>query len=105
MSMCDLDDTGRPAPSIVKGSHFTIDADIFIEAIGQDTNPLLISELNGIVRGKRGTIIVDEDGRTALRHVYAGGDVATGAATVILAMGAAKKAAFAIDRMLREECT
>jgi glutamate synthase (NADPH/NADH) small chain len=47
--------------------------------------------------------MVDDDGRTALRHVYAGGDVTTGAATVILAMGAAKKAAHAIDRMIREE--
>jgi len=103
--MCDPDDSGRSEPVPVEGSRFIIGTDVFTQAIGQGPNPLLITELNGIVRGKRGTIIVDEDGRTALRYVYAGGDVATGAATVILAMGAAKKAAFAIDRMLREECT
>jgi len=103
MAMCGLDDTGRPEPEPIDGSHFTIDADVFIEAIGQGSNPLLISELAGILRGKRGNVIVDEDCRTALRHVFAGGDVATGAATVIQAMGAAKKAARAIDRMLSEE--
>jgi len=103
MSMCDPDESGRPEPSPLEGSNFTIDADVVIEAIGQGPNPLLINELDGIVRQKRGTIAVDGDGRTALRHVYAGGDVATGAATVILAMGAAKKAAHAIDRMLQEE--
>jgi glutamate synthase (NADPH/NADH) small chain len=103
MAMCGLDDTGRPEPEPIDGSHFTIDADVFIEAIGQGLHPLLISELAGIVRGKRGNVIVDEDCRTALRHVFAGGDVATGAATVIQAKGAAKKAARAIDRMLSEE--
>jgi glutamate synthase (NADPH/NADH) small chain len=103
MAMCAIDDTGRPEPEPIDESHFTIDADVFIEAIGQGPNPLLISELAGIVRSKRGNVIVDEDCRTALRHVFAGGDVATGAATVIQAMGAAKKAARAIDRMLSEE--
>lgn len=104
MAMCDPDQSGRPEPSPVEGSGFTVDADVFIQAIGQGPNPLLISQLPGIRRGKRGNVIADEDGRTALRHVFAGGDVATGAATVILAMGAAKKAARAIDLMLREEC-
>jgi len=103
MSMCDLDASGRPAPKEIDGSHFTIDADVFIAAIGQGPNPLLIGELPDLERGKRGNVIVDEDGRTSRRKVYAGGDVATGAATVILAMGAAKTAARAIDRMLREE--
>jgi glutamate synthase (NADPH/NADH) small chain len=103
MEMCDLDTTGRPEPAPIKGSHFTLDADVFIAAIGQGPNPLLISELPELKRGKRGNVIVDEEFRTSLRKVYAGGDVATGAATVILAMGAAKQAAHAIDRMLREE--
>jgi glutamate synthase (NADPH/NADH) small chain len=103
MEMCALDASGRPEPAPVEGSHFTIDADVFIEAIGQGPNPLLISELPELKRGRRGNLTVDGDGRTTLRHVYAGGDVATGAATVILAMGTAKKAAHAIDRMLREE--
>lgn len=103
MEMCDLDSTGRPEPAPVEGSHFTIDADVFIAAIGQGPNPLLISELPELNRGKRGNVIVDEEFRTSLRKVYAGGDVATGAATVIQAMGAAKSAAHAIDAMLREE--
>jgi glutamate synthase (NADPH) small chain len=103
MEMCALDSSGRPEPKEVGGSHFTIDADVFIAAIGQGPNPLLIGEIPDLKRGKRGNVIVDENGHTSLRKVFAGGDVATGAATVILAMGAAKTAAHAIDRMLREE--
>ena len=103
MAMCDLDASGRPEPKEVDGSHFIIDADVFIAAIGQGPNPLLIGELPELKRGRRGNVIVDENGRTSMRKVFARGDVATGAATVILAMGAAKTAARAIDRMLREE--
>jgi glutamate synthase (NADPH/NADH) small chain len=103
MSMCELDASGRPEPKEVDGSHFTIDADVFIAAIGQGPNPLLIGELPELKRGRRGNVVVDEEGRTSMRKVFAGGDVATGAATVILAMGAAKTAARAIDRMLRNE--
>lgn len=103
MEMCALDNSGRPEPREIGGSHFTIDADVFIAAIGQGPNPLLIGELPELKRGRRGNVIVDENGRSSLRKVFAGGDVATGAATVILAMGAAKTAAHAIDRMLREE--
>jgi glutamate synthase (NADPH) small chain len=103
MAMCAIDDTGRPEPEPIEGSYFAIDADVFIEAIGQGPNPLLISELEGITRGSRGNVVVDEEYRTALYHVFAGGDVATGTATVIWAMGAAKKAALAIDRMLKGE--
>jgi glutamate synthase (NADPH/NADH) small chain len=102
MAMCDPDESGRPEPAPVDGSHFVIDADVCIEAIGQGPNPLLIREIPGLSIARRGNVIVDEDCRTSLMHVYAGGDVATGAATVILAMGAAKKAAHAIDCMLRE---
>jgi glutamate synthase (NADPH) small chain len=103
MEMCDLDESGRPEPKELEGSRFVIDADMFIEAIGQGPNPLLIRKIEGIAQGKRGNVIVDEDGRTSLSGFFAAGDVATGAATVILAMGGAKKAARAIDRMLREE--
>jgi glutamate synthase (NADPH/NADH) small chain len=103
MEMCALDNSGRPEPKEIGGSHFTIDADVFIAAIGQGPNPLLIGELPELKRGKRGNVIVDENGHTSIRKIFAGGDVATGAATVILAMGAAKTAAHAIDRMLREE--
>jgi glutamate synthase (NADPH/NADH) small chain len=103
MEMCALDNSGRPEPAPVTGSEFVLDADVFIAAIGQGPNPLLIGELPELNRGKRGNVIVNENYQTSIRHVYAGGDVATGAATVILAMGAAKTAAHAIDRMLREE--
>jgi glutamate synthase (NADPH/NADH) small chain len=103
MEMCALDKSGRPEPVPIEGSHFTIDADVFIAAIGQGPNPLLISEIPELKRGKRGNVIVDDEFRTSMRKVFAGGDVATGAATVILAMGAAKCAVHAIDKMLREE--
>ncbi|MCK9581380.1 MAG: NADPH-dependent glutamate synthase [Methanoregula sp.] len=103
MSMCELDASGRPEPKEIDGENFTIDADVFIAAIGQGPNPLLIGEIPELTRGKRGNVIIDENGHTSMRKVFAGGDVATGAATVILAMGAAKTAAHAIDRMLREE--
>jgi glutamate synthase (NADPH/NADH) small chain len=103
MEMCDLDESGRPEPRELKDSRFVIDADVFIEAIGQGPNPLLVRKIKGITLGKRGNLVVDEDGRTSLLRFFAAGDVATGAATVILAMGGAKKAARAIDRMLRDE--
>jgi len=103
MEMCDIDESGRPEPSPVAGSNFVIDADMVIQAIGQGPNPLLIRKMEGISYGRKGNIVVDEEGRSSLEKVFAAGDVATGAATVILAMGGAKKAARAIDRMLREE--
>ena len=102
MQMCDPDQSGRPEPVPVEGSTFLIDADLCIEAIGQGPNPLLIRKLPGVVYGKKGNIVVDGDGRSSLPGFYAGGDVATGAATVILAMGSAKNAAHAIDRFLRD---
>ncbi|HZD43405.1 MAG TPA: FAD-dependent oxidoreductase, partial [Methanomicrobiales archaeon] len=101
MDMCELDETGRPSFKPIEASHFRIDADLFIEAIGQGPNPLLIQEIPRIQRGKRGNVVTDEDGATSIPRVFAGGDVATGAATVILAMGAAKRAAKAIDAMLQ----
>ena len=103
MEMCALDETGRPTSRPVDGATFTIDADMFIEAIGQGPNPLLISEIKGLERAKKGNVVVDEEGKTRLPRIFAAGDVATGAATVILAMGHAKTAARAIDRMLRED--
>ncbi|HUU75250.1 MAG TPA: NADPH-dependent glutamate synthase [Methanoregulaceae archaeon] len=103
MEMCDKDQSGRPSPEPLEGSNFVIDADICIEAIGQGPNPLLIRKIEGAQYGSKGNILVDEDGRTAIPKVFAAGDVATGAATVILAMGGAKKAAKAISRMLRDK--
>jgi glutamate synthase (NADPH/NADH) small chain len=103
MDMCDIDESGRPSPKQIKGSDFTLDVDVVIEAIGQGPNPLLLSLLPGIGRGRRGNIVVDDEGKSSLPHVFAGGDVASGASTVISAMGAAKQAARAIDRMLNSE--
>ena len=101
MTMCDLDASGRPTPREMEGSSFTIDADIVIQAIGTSPNPLLVRLLPGAATGRKGNLVVDEDGRTTVPRVYAGGDIATGAATVIVAMGAGKRAAAAIDADLR----
>jgi glutamate synthase (NADPH) small chain len=103
MSMCDLDASGRPSPKEVEGSSFMIDADIVIQAIGTSPNPLLVRLLPGAATGRKGNLVVDEDGRTTVPRVYAGGDIATGAATVIVAMGAGKRAAAAIDADLRAD--
>jgi glutamate synthase (NADPH/NADH) small chain len=84
----------------VEGSGFVLDADVFIVAIGTSPNPLLTRCLDGLECGRLGNVVIDEEGRTSLPHVFAGGDVATGAATVILAMGAAKTAVKAMNRML-----
>lgn len=87
----------------VPGSNFLIDADLFIEAIGQAPNPLMARFFPGIATGRHGNLEADEEGRTSIPRVYAAGDIATGAATVILAMGGAKTAARAIDRGLRNQ--
>jgi glutamate synthase (NADPH/NADH) small chain len=106
MDMCEPDASGRPSPRPVKESNFTLDVDVVIEAIGQGPNPLLVRLIPGLELGRKGNVVVDENGRTSIPHVFAGGDVSTGAATVIEAMGAAKnaaqKAAKAIDEMLKE---
>lgn len=102
MSLSDLDASGRPSPKPIEGSEFTIDVDMVIQAIGTSPNPLLVSLIPGLERGRKGNVVVDEDGRTSIPHVFAGGDIATGAATVIEAMGSAKRAAAAIDAMLKE---
>src|SRR3990170_4483400 len=89
----------RPLP--VAGSEFAIDTDTAIVAIGTDSNKLLTNVTPGLEVNKRGYIVVDEaTGKTTKEGVYAGGDNTTGAATVILAMGAGKRAARAIDDYL-----
>ena len=103
MSLCDIDASGRRSPEPIRGSEFTLDVDMVIQAIGTSPNPLLVSLIPGLERARRGNVVVDEDSRTSIPHVYAGGDIATGAATVIEAMGSAKRAAAAIDAMLKGE--
>jgi glutamate synthase (NADPH/NADH) small chain len=105
MDMCELDASGRPIPRPLEGedSHFTLDVDMVIEAIGQGPNPLLSGLIPELERGPKGNIVVDDNGRTSLPHVFAAGDIATGAATVIWAMGSAKNAARSMNRMLAGE--
>jgi glutamate synthase (NADPH/NADH) small chain len=78
-----------------------LDVDAVVMALGTSPNPLIKSTTTGLVTDRSGCIAVDEKGRTSIEGVYAGGDAVTGAATVILAMGAGKTAAAAIDEYLR----
>ncbi|MCK9306195.1 MAG: NADPH-dependent glutamate synthase [Methanoculleus sp.] len=103
MSLCGIDASGRRSPEPIEGSEFTLDVDMVIQAIGTSPNPLLVSLIPGLERGRKGNVVVDKSGRTSIPHVYAGGDIATGAATVIEAMGSAKRAAAAINAMLKGE--
>lgn len=97
------DSSGRRRPIEIKGSEFLIDVDTVIVAIGNGSNPLLTQSTPGLELNKWGNIIVDENQKTSLDKVYAGGDIVLGAATVILAMGEGRRAAAAINKMLAEE--
>lgn len=104
MELGEPDSSGRKRPVPVEGSNFTIEADAVIIAVGQGANPLISSSAPGMKTRKGGYIITDEEtGETSLKGVYAGGDIVTGAATVISAMGAARRAAAAMDKYLRGE--
>ena len=87
-------------PSPIEGSEYIIDADTVIMAIGTTANPLILSTTSGLDSCKKGCIVVDENGKTSKKGVFAGGDAVTGSATVILAMEAGKKSATAIDEYL-----
>jgi glutamate synthase (NADPH/NADH) small chain len=101
MDLGEPDASGRRRPVPVEGSEFRIPVDVVVMAIGQGPNPLVPSTTGGLETTKWGNIIADEEtGQTSLGGVFAGGDIVTGAATVILAMGAGRKAARAIDRYL-----
>ena len=103
MQLGEPDASGRRSPVPVEGSEFTIEADCVIMALGTSPNPLLKNTTAGLETLKRGEIAVDENGKTSIEGVYCGGDAATGAATVIKAMGAGKKAAHAIDEYLKNK--
>ena len=101
MELGEPDASGRRRPVEVEGSEFDIDVDEVIMALGTSPNPLIKSTTSGLDTQRWGGIIADEEtGKTSRDHVYAGGDAVTGAATVILAMGAGKKAAAAIAKEL-----
>lgn len=103
MELGEPDASGRRRPVEIKGSEYDIDCDMVIMSLGTSPNPLISSTTEGLEVNKRHCIIAEEEtGKTTKDNVYAGGDAVTGAATVILAMGAGKKAAAAIDKQLRE---
>lgn len=104
MELGEPDASGRRRPVEKPGSEFTLDVDGVIMAIGTSPNPILKKTTQGLETNKRGCIVADEEtGQTSIPGVYAGGDAVTGAATVILAMGAGKRAAAAIDKYIREK--
>lgn len=104
MELGEPDASGRRRPVVKEGSNFTIETGTVIIAIGQSPNPLIRQTTPGLETQRWGGIIVDEETmKTSKEGVYAGGDVVTGAATVILAMGAGKKAAKAIDEALQNK--
>ncbi len=104
MELGEPDDSGRRRPVVKEGSEFDLDVDTMIMAIGTSPNPLIRSTTPGLETDRRGCIVTNgDDGLTSRAGVYAGGDAVTGAATVILAMGAGKQAARAIDEYLRSK--
>lgn len=102
MELGEADSSGRRKPVEIPDSNFVIDVDSVIMALGTSPNPLIRTTTTGIEANKRGCLVVDENMETTKENVYAGGDAVTGAATVILAMGAGKKAAKAIDEKLSQ---
>ncbi len=100
MELGEPDESGRRSPRPVEGSNFLLDVDTVIMSIGTSPNPLIKSTTAGLETNRRGCLIVNEDMKTTKEGVYAGGDAVTGAATVILAMGAGKTAAKSIDEFI-----
>jgi glutamate synthase (NADPH/NADH) small chain len=106
MELGEPDASGRRRPIPIPGSEFDMDVDVVIVAIGTSPNPIVFTEAGGLERTRWGTVVADEDtGRSTKARVWAGGDAVTGAATVISAMGAGKRAAADIDRYLKGEIT
>lgn len=104
MELGEPDASGRRRPIAVEGSNFVLDVDTVVMSIGTSPNPLIRSTTKGLETNKKGCLIVNEDtNETTRQGIYAGGDAVTGAATVILAMGAGKKAAESIDDYLKQK--
>lgn len=102
MELGEPDASGRRRPIPIEGSEFDMEVDTVIMALGTQPNPIVFADSGGLERTRWGTVSADEDtGQTAKRRVWAGGDIVTGAATVISAMGAGKRAAADIDHYLR----
>ena len=103
MELGEPDESGRRSPIEKAGSDFTLECDVVIMALGTSPNPLLKRTTAGLETNRRGCIVASEDGATSRKGVFAGGDAVTGAATVILAMGAGRKAAKAIDEYVKSK--
>ncbi len=103
MQLGEPDASGRRKPEEIPGSEFELDVDTVIMSIGTSPNPLIRKTTEGIDANKKGCLVVDEDMMTTREGIYAGGDAVTGSATVILAMGAGKKAADSIDKYISEK--
>jgi glutamate synthase (NADPH/NADH) small chain len=102
MELGEPDASGRRRPIPIEGSEHVLTVDQFVVAIGNGPNPMLTKSWPALALNRRGNIPVDERMATNIPGVFAGGDIVTGAATVIEAMGAGKKAAAAIDEFLRK---
>ena len=100
MELGEPDESGRRSPVPIPDSHFDIETDVVVMSLGTSPNPLIASTTDGLDTNRWGCIVAGEDGATSRPGVFAGGDTVTGAATVILAMGAGRKAAEAIDEWL-----
>ena len=104
MELGEPDASGRRSPRVMPGSEFDIECDVVIMALGTSPNPLIASTTNGLETTRWGGVVADEEtGQTTRKGIFAGGDAVTGAATVILAMGAGRKAAAAIDEYIRNK--
>ncbi|EJT6663615.1 NADPH-dependent glutamate synthase [Clostridium perfringens] len=104
MKLGEEDSSGRRRPIEIENSEFIMEVDSVIMSLGTSPNPLISNATKGLKTNKRGCLLVDEESlKTSLKGIYAGGDAVTGAATVILAMGAGKKAAKSIESYLRKE--
>lgn len=102
MQLGEPDASGRRSPIPIEGSEFTVDCDEVIVALGTTPNPIIKRSMPSLETTKKGTIVADENGLTNIPRLYAGGDAMTGAATVILAMGAGKRSAQAILKSFSE---
>lgn len=102
MELGEPDERGRRRPVEIKDSEFLIDVDTVIMALGTSPNPLIKNTTNNLEFSSRGGIVIDDNSKTSIDRLYAGGDAVTGAATVISAMGAGKKAAISIDKLLNK---
>lgn len=103
MELGEPDESGRRSPVEKKGSEFVLDVDCVVMSIGTSPNPLIRNTTKGLETNRKGCFVADENGLTSREGVYAGGDAVTGAATVILAMGAGKTAAKAMDEYIKSK--